>query len=392
MQSRTATLPALRPDRAISAGYWCYYAAIGCLLPYIALYFRQLGLSGLQIGVIAMLGPVGTALLAPLWAALADRYALHRPILQVALVCSAAVALLLARVASFWPIMALMLALSIVVAPLAALLDGYAVTIAEHSGVSYGRMRVWGSLGYSAATWAVGWWMGATVTSFFLAGYAVLLLLTLLATLALPVLATPALRPAAQRGIRSLLRERAMAVLLLTTYLVGSSVSIVYNYFGIYIAALGGTAELLGLANALGALVEMPVIFLGAWLINRVGGARLALLAIALYVLRFGAYTLLDTPAWVLPLQLTHGLTYGAFLVASVTLAHQFAGPERAATAQGLLTSMSFGFGSITGALIGGALLDTWGVINVFRVATLIMALALVVYGVGLRSARRREA
>ena len=89
------------------------------------------------------------------------------------------------------------------------------------------------------------------------------------------------------------------------------------------------------------------------------------------------------------PLQVLHGLSYGAFLIASVTLARRLAGPGHAATAQSLLTAVSFGLGSITGSLVGGALLDCVG-------TAAIMLLALVVFVVGervaagLRPTRRR--
>src|SRR5687768_11732080 len=44
------------------------------------------------------------------------------------------------------------------------LLDGYAVTVAERSGGSYGGLRVWGSVGYTVAARAVGWLMGDEVS------------------------------------------------------------------------------------------------------------------------------------------------------------------------------------------------------------------------------------
>jgi PPP family 3-phenylpropionic acid transporter len=73
--------------------------------------------------------------------------------------------------------------------------------------------------------------------------------------------------------------------------------------------------------------------------------------------------------------------------MASVTLIHQLAGRSRAATAQGVLASISGGFGAITGSLTGGILLDRVGAVGVLRVATAGMAVAFVV---GLWSTRQR--
>ena len=124
---------------------------------------------------------------------------------------------------------------------------------------------------------------------------------------------------------------------------------------------IGGTASLIGLAFAVSAASELPVIALGGWFLARLGAFRLAVLAIAVYAARFVAFSVITEPELVLGVQVFHGLSYGAFLMASVTLAHRLAPPGRAATAQALLTAMSFGFGSIAGSLIGGRLHRGYG-------------------------------
>ncbi len=71
--------------------------------------------------------------------------------------------------------------------------------------------------------------------------------------------------------------------------------------------------------------------------------------------------------------------------MAGVTLAHRLAGPRLEATAQALLASVSVGFGTVTGSLAGGALLDRLGVVNLFRLASAVMLLAVAVFVLGSR-------
>ena len=75
--------------------------------------------------------------------------------------------------------------------------------------------------------------------------------------------------------------------------------------------------------------------------------------------------------------------------MASVNLAHRLAGVENAATAQALLGSMSFGFGNITGALVGGALLDVIGTRSLYTGVIVILVVALGVYVLGNRALTR---
>jgi MFS transporter, PPP family, 3-phenylpropionic acid transporter len=167
--------------------------------------------------------------------------------------------------------------------------------------------------------------------------------------------------------------------------LLSSGAAIMSVLLGIHVQDLGGTASLVGLAFAVSAASELPVVAFGGWLLRRLGPRRLVALAIVVYALRFVAFSALSVPAWVVPIQALHGLSYGAFLMASVTLAHRLAGREHAATAQALLAATSFGLGSITGSLVGGALLDHVGTVGLFRGAAMLMGVTLAVLIAGER-------
>ena len=374
-------------DRAgwwMRAGYLWFFAAIGAFTPFATLYYRGLGFSGLQVGILAALPALAAALSGPLWGAVADARAIHRPVLRAALALTALLALAATQVSTFAPVFLLMGLLAFVGAPVAALLDGYAVTIGERLRRSYGGLRVWGSVGYMAAVLVVGRLMDERVSRLFLVAYAACLGLGLLSVLGLPALRERSGRPLLG-GLGQLVRNRPLLALLLTTYLLSSGAAVMHGFLGIHLQELGGTANLVGVAVAIGAASELPVVAFGGWFLARFGAPRLIALAIAVYAVRFVAYAALPAPAWVLPVQTLHGLSYGAFLVASVTLVHRLAGREHAATAQALLTAMSFGFGSITGSLVGGALLDRIGTVGLFRGAAAAMLLTLGVFAVSRR-------
>ncbi len=371
------------PALWMAAGYGGYFTAVGCYFPFIALYYRHLGLSGAEIGLLTAMLPFATAVLAPGWGFIADRYGAHRLILRGALIFAAVAALAITRFTTFAPIAGLVALLALVAAPTLPFLDSFGITISQKQGLGYGRIRVWGSAGYIVASAVVGWLMGRSVSSLFLLTYAAALLLTAAATLGLPALHE---RPSQRtwRGSAAVLRRPAMLVLLLTTYLVSVSTTAIYNFLGIYLAELGGGATFVGAANALAAVSELPVLMFGATLAAWIGNRRLLLLAIAVYMLRYLAYSVAPGPAWILPIQLLHGLSFGANLMASVTLVNDIAGAELAATAQGLLAS-AFAFGSITGSLAGGVLLDRFGVVVIFRLAALCALAGLAIFILGSR-------
>ncbi len=384
--SRTAEVTELhgRPDMWMRGAYWWAFGAIGTLTPFIAPYYKELGFSGTEIGILVALPATGVAFFAPIWGAIADSRANHRLVLRAALLIPAMLGLLLTQLRDFWPIFLLVATLALLYAPAAPLIDSYGLMISERHKQSYGSLRVWGSLGFTAGVFVVGELMGADVTTLFLLAYSACLLLACLCTLRLPRLSERSAGPL-WGGLGAVARNGPLVALLLTTFLISSSASAMYGFLSIHLRELGGSAELVGRAFALNAASELPVVAFGAWFLSRLGSTKLLGLAIVVYIIRFIAYALIPDPEWVLPVQLLHGLSYGAFLMASVTLVHGLAGRQLAATAQGLLTSMSFGFGSISGSLVGGVLLDRIGTVGIFWIAAGVMTLTLGVYVVTVR-------
>jgi PPP family 3-phenylpropionic acid transporter len=368
----------------VAGGYFWYYAAVGAFVPFIALYYRVLGFSGLQIGILTALPSIGVAFGGPLIGAIADGVGAHRLVLRLGLCAGAALALLGATLHAFPAFLAVMAGIAIALSTVPSMMDSYAVTASDRAGRSYGALRVWGSLGYTLAVLAIGRVMGDRVSALVLVGYAALLALALLTIARLPALAERRAQPLFA-GIHDVLANRPLAVLLLVAFLVSTGSAVMNIYLGLHLESIGGSATLIGLAFALSATSELPVVAFGGWFVEKLGPIRLAMLAIVVYALRFVAFSLLTVPGWVLGIQLFHGLSYGAFLIASVTLAHRLAGRGQAATAQAMLTAMSFGFGAIVGSLVAGALLDAIGTAGLFRAAAVLMGVALIVLLAGSR-------
>lgn len=364
------------------AGYFWYYAAVGAFSPFTALYYRDLGFSGVYVGVLTALPAIAASLTGPLWGAITDSLAIHRGVLRAGLAGAVVIALIASQPTGFLPLLVLIGLLAMVMVPVPPLLDNYGVNVAERAEQSYGALRVWGSLGYMAVVYVMGLVMNDGVTSLFFIAYAACLALTLLSVLGLPTLGDRYSRPLLG-GIRMARHNRPLLLLMVVSFLITSGASIIYAFLGIHIRQMGGSNALVGAAFAVSALSELPVIFFGGWLMTKLGARRLIVVSLVAYLARFVAFGTITVPEGVIAAQFLHGLSFGAFLVASVTLAHRLAGREHSATAQALLSTVSFGFGSITGALVGGALLDEVSTFTVYRGIAVMMVFVLALFVVG---------
>ena len=61
--------------------YFMYCASLAAWQPLLAVYFNEIGISGLQIGIILSIAPIMVFLVQPLWGVAADRFGRHRTLL-----------------------------------------------------------------------------------------------------------------------------------------------------------------------------------------------------------------------------------------------------------------------------------------------------------------------
>ena len=113
-------IEAVRPTAAwgrsrwlISGGYGWYFAGVGAYTPFAALYFRELGFSGVQVGLLSALPPLGVGLFGPVIGAVADERGMHRAVLRAALACAALLALVTSQVTEFVPLVILLALLAL---------------------------------------------------------------------------------------------------------------------------------------------------------------------------------------------------------------------------------------------------------------------------------------
>lgn len=371
------------PESAtITSGYFWFYAGVGAFTPYAALYYQDLGFSGLELGALTALPALGTALTGPFWGMAADTLGAHRAIMRTVLVIAAIMPLVLAQITAYAPFLLALGVLAFALVPVPSLWDSYAVSSVERGGRSYGSLRIFGSLGFTVVVLIMGAVMASGMSNRFLYAYALCNLLALASTFLLPKLGER--RPRRfMDGLGEIRARKSFLLLLVVAYMMASGVAILNMYLGIHIKSLGSGTDVVGTAFAVSAMSELPVIGFGTLIMSRIGARRMIIIALSAYLIRFSIMTVAPDAAWVIAAQLLHGLSFAMFLVASVNLAHRLVGGELAATAQALLGTMSFGFGNITGSLVGGALLDVIGTRALYAGVVVLMAAALAVYIIG---------
>ena len=138
-----------------------FFFAIFAAASYQTSYLMEVGLTSAQIGLVTSVGTAVALLVLPLWGAAGDRVGSARRPFLFCLVATTVFYFFLpafGRLFSGWfPAFFLYLPLlSSFKQPANALLDGWAVGQLAPRGIGYGSVRMWGSIGFSVASFLFG--------------------------------------------------------------------------------------------------------------------------------------------------------------------------------------------------------------------------------------------
>ncbi len=345
--------------------YLFYYLATGSLLPYLNLYYQSIGLPAPQIGLLAALLTLAMLVAAPLWGSLADARRVHRPLLFGALLAVLLPAALLSQAQGLVSLALSVLALGVLIAPAMPLADSAVISGLGDERSAYGRLRLWGAVGFAAGAWGTG--EIARVAGLPVI-FPIYLLLLLPCAIVGGLLPAPAgtLNAPFWRSMGQLLRHPGWLRFLLSVTLFGTVLSLVNNYYSLHLRSLGGDEALIGFAVALSAVSELPIFALSAWLLRRYTPATLIRVAFAVLLLRSLLYATLQSPWLAVLVQLLHGPTFALLWTAGVLYASQIAPAGLGTSAQAWFSTAMFSLGGIAGALPGGYLYQSFGAGGLF--------------------------
>lgn len=146
----------LKTHAFIQTLMFCYYASLGCTMPFIPIYYRYLGLSDHTIGLLGAITPSITFLVSPLWGALADETGKFKEIMITTFVLSFMLRyLLIYKEKNIYFISCIILLTAIFNAPVKPLMDSAVMDLLANKN-DYGKSRFFGQVGFGIGSYAVG--------------------------------------------------------------------------------------------------------------------------------------------------------------------------------------------------------------------------------------------
>lgn len=352
-----------------------YYAHAGTFATYAALFFAARGMSVPQIGVLVSLIQVMRIFGPNVWGWVADHTARRALVLRLT-ACAALVSFSAMFFADtyveFFIAMVLLNLFTSAQSPLSE-----ALMLSEMRGdlSNYGKIRLWGSIGFIVAVMAAGYcleWFGVESLLWFAGA---LLLLVVGASLRIRDVPHP-LGTQQAPGLWSVLRKPEVAAFFLSAALMCGAHMALYAFYSLYLERAGYGKPVIGAMWALGVVAEVVFFYFQARVFARFGARRVMMFAFGAALLRFAVTGAAPDLFWVLvAAQVMHAATFAAHHSASVlTMQRWFAGPLQA-SGQALYMSLAYGVGGTCGGLLMTFFWDRIGPREMYYGAA-IMALA----------------
>lgn len=355
------------------------FAVYGIQLPFLSVWLDWRGLSAAEIGVVTATPLFLRMVVGPAAAFLADRSGDRRRAIMIAAGCGFAAAVALSQSPGLLTILAFTAVFLIGSQSTGPIGEAIALSGVRELGVDYGRMRLWGSLSFIAATFAGGaaieHFGAESVIWMLVAGMGVLLtaawLLPVPRQLAQTSPVSGVSGPLTLRQVTEVAASRGFLLFLCAAGLVQASHAVFYVFGVLHWQAQGLSSTLISVLWAIGVIAEVLLFAGGGWFIGRIGALGYILAGAVGAVVRWVVMAF-DPPVVLLfPLQVLHALSFAATHFGAMHFIHRTVPQEQAGTAQSILAAVTGGLGMGAATLLAGALYEPFGGLSYLAMAAI---------------------
>ncbi len=363
---------------AFGSFFFLYFAYVGLVSPFASLFFLDRGFSVIEIAILMSMLQI-TRIVGPFsWGWLSDYLSDRIGIIRFCACLAAIVFLSIFFLQSYIAFFVWMFVLHTILSSLMPLGESatvHALFKDNSFDKRYGRLRLWGSVGFIAMVLFAGeLFQSKGIELYPIVGSIVLIFLAAV-TFKLH-------EPKMER--HKMVKGELLVVLvnpdvrwfLLSGFFMIFAHAALYVFYSLYLADLGYNKFQIGLFWALGVFAEVIFFYFQSKVLSRLDPEVVLQMAFGIGVIRFVLIAFFPL-TWVLILaQIMHAGTFAAHHSAATKLLQRwFTGPLQA-RGQALMATVSYGLGGTLGGIVAGWLWDATLPRNVFVMSALACGLA----------------
>jgi nucleoside transporter len=343
------------------------YAIWGAWAPILSDYLKNtLGFSGAQFSLIYSLLPLATIIAPFIGGQVADRYLASQKVVAGLQLAGGIFLILIATTTAYGTMVWLMLVYCLLYAPTLALTNSIAFINLQNSEKEFGKIRVWGTIGWITAGYLLTLWRIGAQSASGLAFKGDMLLLAGIFSLIMGIQAfslphTPprkeGVKPWAFLEALKMLKDRNFLVFIIIAFVVATELMFYYILTAPFLTSekIGVSSTILPWVMTIAQVAEIFVLaFLLPYLIARIGIRKILTLGILAWPLRYIIFAI-GQPSWLVIASLAlHGFCFVFFFAAAFIYVDTVAPRDIRHSAQSLITLVTYGVGNYIGSLFAG--------------------------------------
>jgi len=400
--------------------YITYYGSLGALMPYLPVYYDSLGHGGKVIGALGAVKPITTFVVGPLWGIASDYFQNPNGILELTFVTSFILQMLLPFTKTNVNHMICIVFLTAVFnAPVKSLIDSLVMNNLQEQSTDgsqqYGKLRLWGQLGFGLGSSIVGYLISTLSSSsskissattstntvkdilskfmkqlsningfeFAFVAYAIVSLPVFLclqyfqrfdkaartATIALKATKKKSASKSSVnigQGLNLLFHNKDAKLFFTLVFLVGTASGIIENFAYVRVREVGGTSAQMGFCRFVSSMAGAPMFWFSSIITQHLGVDQVLVLSLFSFMIRFLDYAFMKHPYHALPAEALRGITFAAFWSSGTVYAHKISPQGMSTTMLMFMNAMYGGLGQSVGSIIGGYLQSKVGTVKTF--------------------------
>ena len=363
---------------AFGSFFFLYFAYVGLVSPYASLFFLDRGFNVIEIAVLMSMLQI-TRIVGPFsWGWLSDYLSNRVGIIRFCACLAALVFVCIFFLNSYLAFFVWMFVLHTILSSLMPLGESatvHALFKDNSFDKRYGRLRLWGSIGFIAMVLVAGeLFQRKGIEIYPIIGMIVLSLLALITFLLH--------EPKMER--RKMVKGELLVVLfnpdvrwfLLSGFFMIFAHAALYVFYSLYLSNLGYNKFQIGLFWALGVFAEVIFFYFQSKVLSRLDAEVVLQASFGVGVVRFALIALYPLTPVLIFAQILHAGTFAAHHSAATKLLQRwFTGPLQA-RGQALMATISYGLGGTLGGLCAGWIWDAFQPRDAFVMSALACGLA----------------
>ena len=363
---------------AFGSFFFLYFAYVGLVSPYASLFFLDRGFNVIEIAVLMSMLQI-TRIVGPFsWGWLSDYLSNRVGIIRFCACLAALVFVCIFFLNSYMAFFVWMFVLHTILSSLMPLGESatvHALFKDNSFDKRYGRLRLWGSIGFIAMVLVAGeLFQRKGIELYPIIGMIVLSLLALITFLLH--------EPKMER--RKMVKGELLVVLfnpdvrwfLLSGFFMIFAHAALYVFYSLYLSNLGYNKFQIGLFWALGVFAEVIFFYFQSKVLSRLDAEVVLQASFGVGVVRFALIALYPLTPVLIFAQILHAGTFAAHHSAATKLLQRwFTGPLQA-RGQALMATISYGLGGTLGGLCAGWIWDAFQPRDAFVMSALACGLA----------------